>query len=111
MAVENEYGNIVTTPAANTVLADTGQMAAGRYRFKVRGGASDTVAVGKGIAIEHRNAGNTANVSSFMIPVLAFSDTEWIRDIAANERMRAIVLVAGASGSRYGAMITTVQLG
>lgn len=91
-------------PAANSVQADTGALSAGNYEFVVNLMASDTVAVGKGLIVEHRNAANTATLKvlggvapsgavSLHIPKIV---------IAANERVRVVVgSVTGAASSRY----------
>lgn len=42
--------------------ADTGALAAGSYDFDIRLAASDTIAVGKGLVVEHRNAANNATL-------------------------------------------------
>lgn len=105
-------GNAVTyvslksaAPTANAVQADTGQLAAGTYDFDVHLAVADTVAVGKGLVIEHRNAANNANVNvlggctpnggavSLCIRRLT---------LAANERIRVIAgTAAGAASSMY----------
>ena len=109
------YGNpltlnagIVTAPAANAVIADTGALAAGDYDFLLAGGVSDTVAVGKGLVVEHRNAANGATL--FTLGSCGAEDglEFWLirYAIVLNERVRVIAgTVAGAASSRYQARI------
>jgi hypothetical protein len=91
-------------PAANAVQADTGQLSAGNYEFVVNLSASDTVAVGKGLIVEHRNAANNATV--VVLGAVAPSGAVALHipriTLAANERVRVIVgTVSGAASSRY----------
>lgn len=91
-------------PAANAVQCDTGALAAGDYDFDVTLMASDTVAVGKALLIEHRNAANGATL--FTLGGIAPSGAVTVElrrvTMAANERLRVIVgTVAGAATSRY----------
>lgn len=92
-------------PAANSVQADTGQLAAGDYELIVNLMVSDTVAVGKGLIIEHRNAANNGNIAilggaspnggtvSIQIAKLTLATNERIRVIAGS--------ASGAANSRY----------
>lgn len=52
----------VAAPAANAVLADTGPLPAGSYHVEWNCGSADTVAVGKGCVIAHRNDANGADI-------------------------------------------------
>jgi len=91
-------------PAANAVQCDTGQLAAGDYELRIELAASDTVAVGKGLVVEHRNAANSANIN-----VLGGCPAGGQKDIhipkltlALNERVRVIAgTAAGAASSMY----------
>lgn len=97
---------VVTAPAINTVIGDTLALPAGNYELICHGGAADTIAVGKGLVFEHRNAANGATLHSRMIP--ASTNGEWRiprMPILINERVRGINLVAGAAASRYHADI------
>jgi hypothetical protein len=95
----------LTAPAAGAVICDTGQLAAGTYTFRIQAGASDTVAVAKGVLIEHRNAANSATLWQVLVPVLAFEAFDIRFPVATNERVRAIANIAGAASSQYGAAI------
>lgn len=91
-------------PAANSVQADTGALVADDYEFTVALMASDTVAVGKGLIVEHRNAANNATLA--ILGGCAPSGAVFIHirklALATNERVRVIVgAVAGAASSRY----------
>lgn len=48
--------------AANTVVADTGDLPAGVYRVEVQGGCMATSAAGKGLVCEHRDAADAATL-------------------------------------------------
>jgi hypothetical protein len=91
-------------PGANAVQADTGALAAGDYDFDIQLAASDTVVVGKGLVIEHRNAANAATLQN--LGGIAPSGGTQIRlrryTIATNERIRVIAgTAAGAASSMY----------
>lgn len=55
----------VTAPAANTVLLDTGQLAAGTYDIAayITGTGFSTATAGKQIALEHRDAANAVTLA------------------------------------------------
>lgn len=90
-------------PAANAVQADTGALPAGTYDFIIVLMVSDTVAVGKGLIVEHRNAANGATLAVLGGVSAPESITYTTRlTLALNERVRVIVgTVAGAASSRY----------
>lgn len=92
-------------PAANAVQADTGALTAGDYDFDIFLVCSDTVAVGKGLVIEHRNAANgaTLNVLGGVSPNNGAISVLLRRfTIATNERIRVIAgTAAGAASSMY----------
>jgi hypothetical protein len=96
---------ITTAPAANAVIADTGQLTAGDYDFDVQMGIADsTAAVGKCLILEHRNAANAATL--FNLALIPQQDSQRYQfrrvTIATNERLRVINgAVAGAAASRY----------
>lgn len=96
---------ITTAPAANVVIADTGQLTAGDYDFDVHMGIADsTAAVGKCLILEHRNAANAATLFNLALISQQASQVYRIRryTIATNERLRVINgAVAGAAASRY----------
>ena len=91
-------------PGIGAVQADTGALAAGTYDFDVYLAISDTVAVGKGLVVEHRNAANAATL--FNIGGAAPSGQIQIQirsyPLLLNERVRVIAgTVAGAANSMY----------
>ena len=91
-------------PTANAVQADTGALAAGTYDFYITLAASDTVAVGKGLVVEHRNAANGATLQNLgAIPAggqVVIELRSYV--IAASERIRVIAgTAAGAASSMY----------
>ena len=91
-------------PAANAVQADTGALAAGDYDLLVILSVSDTIAVGKGFKVEHRNSANSANIQVLggCPPTAAGIMDIPAVTLALNERMRTIIgAVAGAASSRY----------
>lgn len=91
-------------PTANAVQADTGALAAGDYDFDISVICSDTVAVGKGLVIEHRNAANSATLQVLggVAPSGTFQFKIRRYTIATNERIRVIVgTAAGAASSMY----------
>lgn len=90
-------------PAANAVQADTGALPAGTYDFIIVLCASDTVAVGKGMLVEHRNAANSAtNAILGAVDAPNAVTIETRLTLALNERVRVIMTaVAGAASSRY----------
>lgn len=91
-------------PLASAVQADTGALAAGDYDFDIYLCASDTVAVGKGLVVEHRNAANGATTQTLHAIPAGVSDNIRIRryTLALNERIRVIAgTAAGAASSMY----------
>lgn len=81
------YGN-TTDPVTGTTIADSGQLAAGYYDFKlnITSDTADTPLV-----VLHRNAANSANLYTWylrsiigIIPMISI--TNW--KVAANERIR-----------------------
>lgn len=103
---------VSAAPGAGTVLADTGQLAAGLYEIEWSIFAQDTNAVGKGIQIEHRNAANAATsaiLGGCSAPDNQYGGVRRIR-LAANERIRAVSGAASAASSVYGARITALLI-
>lgn len=91
-------------PAANAVQCDSGQLPAGDYELEIQLAISDTVAVGKGLVIEHRNAANSANIN--VLGGCTPGETVDISidkiAVALNERIRVIAgTAAGAASSMY----------
>jgi len=81
---------VKTNPTTGVLFADTGQLAEGIYDFDILavGGAAG------GADLQHRNAGNTANIKAQAIFISASTMTyPWhIRGLkmAANERLRMV---------------------
>lgn len=99
-------------PGAGAVIADSGALPAGIYDLDITISSADSSGPGKGIAVQHRNAGNAANVNVIGGTSAACSDTIHLEDyvIAANERIRAVVMTqAGAALSEYVAFIRVRQ--
>lgn len=91
-------------PTANSVQADTGALAAGSYDFDINLTVADTVAVGKGLVVEHRNAANSANINVLGGCAPSGSVHHEVRKLtlATNERIRVIAgTAAGAASSMY----------
>ena len=82
-----------TAPAAAFVLGDTGALAAGTYLVEVTMGAAGSVAAGKDIRVEHRNAANASNVN--VLGLCPSSQALYLRRervvVALNERIRVVV--------------------
>lgn len=92
-------------PSANAVQATTGALPAGDYEITINLAVADTVAVGKGLVVEHRNAADNAtlNVLGGCTPnggAVAFTMPRLT--LALNERIRVIAgTAAGAASSMY----------
>jgi hypothetical protein len=84
---------LVTAGAAAAVIADTGGLPAGDYLIEIELAGTGTVAAGKGIVVEHRDAANTGNVNR--LGGCGASESRSIGvsrlKVAANERVRAVV--------------------
>lgn len=92
-------------PAAAAVLADTGALAAGIYDVDIMMAVADTLAVGKGIVIEHRDAPNTGFVNAGLAGCPAGNGSQFNAKgivVQLNERIRASVMAqAPAALSQY----------
>jgi hypothetical protein len=97
----------VAAPGAGAAIVDTGQLAAGTYRVEIVAAFADTLAAGKALLVQHRNAANGANIWELPAPAgqpLAFTIERLV--VADNERVRVINgAVAGAAGSIASALI------
>lgn len=91
----------VAAPVANSIIVDTGALAAGEYDFDAALCAADTITVGEGLILEHRNAANAATLHNLGLVGSASSLQLRLRryTIAANERLRVISGTAAASAS------------
>lgn len=102
----------VVAPAAGAVIADTGQLAAGTYRVEVHMAFADTLAAGKALILEYRNAANSATLHSAVCPAGATVRIVISRiTIVGNERFRVInAAVVGVAGSVANAYIEVVPV-
>jgi hypothetical protein len=62
-SVVNNGGLTAAAAAADTVVADTGALAAGTYAVEFQGGILGALTAGVGLVAEHRNAANAANIA------------------------------------------------
>jgi len=102
------FDGAVFAPAVNTVLADTGQLAAGIFDIfaNISSAGVATAGTGASIALEHRNAANNATLAVLLqIAVTTVGNNNWGNlpqtgyTIAQDERLRAIVLTQAISGA------------
>lgn len=96
-------------PAANAVIVDTNALAAGSYLVEFSATAMDTVAVGKGMLLEHRNGANSATLQTLAGVNASGAASGRIErvTVAQNERLRWIAgSAAGAASSKYHGCIT-----
>lgn len=103
-ALTIRHGTRAAAPLANAVLATTGPLAAGSYRVDWNCVAMDTIAVGKGCIVEHRNAADNANIAVLggCAAGESQSDEEIRVVVATNERIRITTgSAAGAASSLY----------
>lgn len=97
-------------PGLNQVLADTGQLPAGTYDIQVGYSMSGDI-VADFLFFQHRNAGNTADLSS--LPIArgpldhrdATMPLNFAVIVATNERLRFQIGTATTAGSRVGTWI------
>lgn len=109
-ATEGEKLNV----ADATLLADTGQLDMGKYRFRVYGSVRDGVN-NTGIALQQRDPTNAANDWDFTWRGLAAIGRfdvykEWTQNLDQNERVRVIQSGAGSASGYTNAVIWYVQL-
>ena len=105
-------------PAANTVLADTGPLAAGNWTFIVNINFSDASASFCRDQLQHRDAANAANIWSQTVYPSAVMTTTFVgqwtlafsKTMLASERLRVLNLVAGGASSFHHATIFALQL-
>ena len=90
-------GAVLTNPATNAILDDSGALLGGNYLFAVIAGGTVAFVAD----VEHRNAANSANVNAMRIYVPANSTIliPFPNDVvlAVDERVR-VKLVAGVTG-------------
>lgn len=98
------FSAVAAAPAASAVIADTGALTAGSYRVEWCCVAQDTVAVGKGMVVEYRNAANAATLHRLGGCAAGSSEDGETRRITVlvGERIRIIAgTAAGAASSQY----------
>lgn len=97
----------VINPAVNAIFADTGQLPAGDYDIQAWMSVSQTVGLDNSIQLQHRNAANTATLTSwFMFASVATTNNfhaNFGLRLAEDERFR--VLSSVVQTSRIGATI------
>ena len=95
-------------PTAATMLADTGALPAGLYRFKVWWSFADTGKYNE-IHLEHRNNLNSANIWNTQLSCpqnhQANAWLEFIIRLATDERLRAHPNVNASAGVNYSTII------
>lgn len=93
---------------AGTVLADTGQLAAGTYDVKVLIASASPTSLQE-VDMEHRNAANAANLAVWPHYVVNDGRGPWAYEfgyvLALNERLRAVQVVADSAGRGNAAVI------
>lgn len=103
---------VSAAPGIGAVIADTGALPKGTYCVEWELAAQDTVAVGKGMVVEHRNAANAATVHRLGGCAAAgqIHGKAYVH-IAENERIRVIAgTAAGAASSQYVAAISVYSI-
>lgn len=89
-------------PAANTVLADTGPLAAGTYNVRlIVSGLNVTASWRSDFRLQRRDAANLANIWSQVFQVwegAPIYDAVFAITVAANERIRIITVAATSAG-------------
>jgi len=97
-------GGILTNPATDAILADSGPLVEGQTGVTIIFGGS----VAAIATIEHRNALNTANIASQVIAISVNDAKEYELpgiSVAANERIR-LRLNVGVVGSLQASVFT-----
>jgi len=99
------FSNSSSAPAVNTVLADTGQLAAGVHDVIVGWSMSNNTAI-VNIDLQHRNAANTATLANWphqlqgdASVVVQSMPINFAYEIAVNERLRWQITVGSMSAS------------
>ena len=102
---------LISAPLGTAILADTQSLPSGTYDVILQGTINDAAATNRGMNLQHRNAGNTANLMSISILMDlngAFNSLinfTFSYELALNERLRLTSIIAGSAGSRYSAII------
>lgn len=100
-----------TNQAANTILADTGPLAAGVFDVMIHGSTNTTTDPASIIA-EHRNAANAANLATWDYycmtgggNAVVWGPFHFAYEFALNERLRLLQSLAGGAGRTFAAVI------
>lgn len=105
-------GGKTTAPVANTVLADTGALAAGDYEIRAQV-TNEEVSMGFRCEIAHRNAANNADIRvlSFFCPYGSQVGAQQLQlpryTLAASERIVIRNTIDGSAAKIWFAMIAT----
>lgn len=104
---------VLTVPAADALLADTGQLASGRWLFRCYLNWQDNNA--NSVNLEHRNPANDGNDWDFDFHVGATHtnryEQEWVETVDQDERIRLKVRILAGAGSRFSGIIWRRRLG
>lgn len=105
---------LTTGPVVNTVLADTGQLAAGNWQFEVWMSFYDSAANMR-LQLQHRDSANAANLWSHTVSVRTGGQGitqvfKWAQSLSLNERVRVINTIAATAGDPYHVNIFAKQL-
>jgi len=106
-----------TAPAANTVIVDTGALAAGTFDIQLHMAVfANVVTGGLPIVCEHRNAANDTTLATFIsfdLTTTRLSATQFVPAfgyvIAANERIRMKIGSQTLSGEFSGTIFTALR--
>lgn len=97
-----------TAPVAGALLADTGQLDAGRHLFRVFHASFDN-GLTQRIRVEHRDAANTGNIwTQFFTSNTTNAlnvGMEWVEEVAQDERVRIAVVLTSTAAMLYNAII------
>lgn len=96
-------GGQVAAPANNTILADTGALAAGVYNVTIIMASDDIAPSSAFVALERRDAANAANIwSQLFVTGSTLNPVLTLRvNISLNERIRARKQVNSSAATTY----------
>lgn len=84
-----------TNPAANAVIVDTGQLAAGDFDVKAFMTAVGATMTRELIELQHRNAANSATINAWQMGMVGGAtvhmEVDFSLTIATNERLRVLI--------------------
>lgn len=113
-AMQFATNGVQIAPTAADLLADTGQLPAGRYLFRTFTNWADTTTENQ-VLIQHRDAANAADNWAFeqVVGVTGTNrfEQEWVELLAENERLRLLVRVTASAGTRFAGIIWRRFLG